>query len=71
VAKTREELEAIRRSHADVWLVYTLPIELRTYVPEVWDAVQAEFEVVRTFPGTLGDGAVNVCRNRRATPRLS
>ena len=58
------ELAAIRRSHRRVWLVYTLPIELKTYRPDLWDEVEREFQVVQVFPGTLGGGDVKVCRER-------
>lgn len=64
VAETHAELDAIRSSHPRVWLVYTLPIEVKAYRPEIWDAIQEDFEIVKVFPGTLGDGAVNVCRER-------
>jgi 4-amino-4-deoxy-L-arabinose transferase-like glycosyltransferase len=65
VVQTRAELDAVRRSHPRVWLVYTLPIEVKTYRPEIWDAIQEDFEIDKVFPGTLGDGAVNVCRERQ------
>lgn len=61
-----DELKGLLRSHAHVWLVYTLPVELKAYHPEVWDVVDREFEVVKVFPGTLGDGQVTVCRGRSA-----
>jgi mannosyltransferase len=64
VAQTREELEAVQHNNSDVWLVYTLPVEVKTYRPEVWQAIQNEFEVVKVFPGTLGGGEVFVCRER-------
>jgi mannosyltransferase len=59
-----DELKGVLRSHPRVWLVYTLPVELRAYHPEVWEVVDREFEVVKVFPGTLGDGQVTVCRER-------
>jgi hypothetical protein len=64
--QTEAELDAVRRSHSRVWLVYTLPIELRTYRSDVWNVVQKDFEVVKVFPGTLGGGEVNVCKERRS-----
>lgn len=62
--QTGSELAAIRRSHRRVWLVYTLPIELKTYRPDLWNEVEKEFEIVQVFPGTLGGGDVKVCRER-------
>ncbi len=60
----RADLEAIQERHQGVWLVYTLPVHLKAWVPEVWDVIQRDYEVVRVFPGTLGGGDVNVCRWR-------
>jgi mannosyltransferase len=59
-----DELESILRSHPHVWLVYTLPVELKAWHPGVWNVVDREFEVVKVFPGTLGGGQVIVCRER-------
>jgi 4-amino-4-deoxy-L-arabinose transferase-like glycosyltransferase len=67
----RADLEAIQERHQGVWLIYTLPVHLKAWVPEIWDAVQRDYEVVRVFPGTLGGGDVIVCRWRgkpRAVP---
>jgi len=64
VAETAEQLEAIRRTHEQLWLVYTIPVQLKAYRPDVWDLVQRDFEVVETFPGTLGGGEVIVCTGR-------
>ncbi|MBI4516679.1 MAG: glycosyltransferase family 39 protein [Deltaproteobacteria bacterium] len=66
VAETGDELEALRRAHPGLWLVYTLPIELKAYRPEIWEVIERDFEIAQVFPGTLGDGAVNVCRARRS-----
>lgn len=62
--QSARELESFRQSHATVWLVYTIPIEVKAYRPDVWQAVERDYEVVRVFPGTLGGGEVFVCRNR-------
>jgi hypothetical protein len=64
VAKTGEELESIDRSHSMTWLVYTLPIELEAFRPDLWSVIQRDFEVVKIFPGTLNGGEVFVCRRR-------
>ena len=62
--KSRVELESIQRDSRTVWLVYTLPVHLRAWFPEIWAVIQSEYETVRVFPGTLGDGDVVVCRWR-------
>jgi len=63
-AQTQAELDAARQGHSDVWLVYTIPIQVKSYRPEIWRAIQKDFEVVKVFPGTLGGGEVFVCRQR-------
>ena len=48
------------------WVLYTLPRYLEAKDPELMTILERDFELVRVFPGTLGDGAVIV---RRAAPR--
>ena len=67
ICSTPEELDRLRRSHERVWLVYTLPVQLQGFLPDLWAAIQHDFSVVKTFPGTLGGGEVYVCRERTAT----
>lgn len=67
VAQTQAELDSARRGRAEVWLVYTLPIEVKTYRPEIWQAIESDFSVVKIFPGTLGGGEVFVCKQRPKT----
>ena len=64
VAQNRHELELLRASHASVWLVYTLPIQVRAYHPDIWELIARDFEVISVFPGTLGGGAVTVTRTK-------
>ncbi len=63
VAQTADELRDTLADHPRLWLVYTLPIEVRAYHPGMWEVIHAEFSKIKTFPGTLGDGAVTVCRS--------
>jgi hypothetical protein len=67
--QSESELDAARKSASSTWLVYTLPIELKAYHPEIWKVVERDFEVVRVFYGTLGGGEVYVCRERAAAAR--
>jgi hypothetical protein len=64
VAQAKNELEAIRQKHAMVWLVYTLPIEVKAYHSDLWGIIENDFVVDRVFLGTLGGGEVYVCRDR-------
>jgi hypothetical protein len=65
VANTAQELASLRPNGARVFLVYTLPIELKAAHPDLWRSVQGEFETVKVFPGTLGGGEVYVSRDRQ------
>lgn len=49
---------------ATIWVLYTFPMHLRAVRPDLWDALERDFEVLRRFPGTVGDGAVVVVRRR-------
>ena len=64
VANDAAELQRIRAAHETVWLVYTLPAQLKAASPYLWDSIEKNFEVVKTFPGSLGGGQVVVCRDR-------
>jgi len=65
VANDAEQLDAIIKSHLSTWLVYTLPIELRAYHPEIWKIIEREFELTKVFAGTLGGGKVYVYRSKK------
>jgi len=71
VADTARELATLRPTGARVFLLYTLPIELKAAHPDVWQTVEAEFETVRVFPGTLGGGEVYVSRDRQIQAGIS
>jgi mannosyltransferase len=64
VARTREELAAVGNANRQVWVVYTLPVQLSSVRPDVWEEVQTQFSVVKVFPGTLGGGEVFVCKRK-------
>jgi hypothetical protein len=61
---TRAELDAQRAQGQRTWLVYASPIFVESRQPEIWNAIRTEFEQVRVFRGTMGDGAVYVCRSK-------
>lgn len=64
---TRAELDAVRAPGQRTWLVYALPIFVESRQPEIWNALRTEFEQVRVFRGTMGDGAVYVCKSRETS----
>lgn len=61
---TRAELDAARVAGQRIWLVYASPIFVQSRQPEIWNTLRTEFEEVRVFRGTMGDGAVYVCRSK-------
>lgn len=63
VAETNVELNEVL-NHTNIWLVYTLPIEVKAYRPDIWRTIEKDFAVVKVFPGTLNGGEVYVCRQR-------
>jgi hypothetical protein len=67
IAQTQKELDEIRRDRSDVWLVYTIPVQVKAYCPDVWQVIESDFSVVNVFPGTLGGGEVYVCRQKPAS----
>jgi len=62
VARSANEVNALRQGGQRVWLLYTLPFELQERNPELWRYIQEHFEVVRRFPGTIRSGTLYVCR---------
>ncbi len=57
------QLESLDAATPAPWLVYTLPIEVRTYEPDIWRVVERDYRAVKIFPGTLQEGGeVYVCR---------
>jgi hypothetical protein len=61
------ELAALDQQNDEVWLVYTMPFEIQAFSPDVWRTIQNDYEIVRSFPGTLNGGDVFVCRKRKHT----
>lgn len=70
-AQTETELDAVRQGRSNVWLVYTIPIQVKAYRPDVWKVIEKDFEVVKVFPGTLGGGEVFVCKQKSKTELAS
>ncbi|MGH7820467.1 MAG: hypothetical protein ACREQ9_11880, partial [Candidatus Binatia bacterium] len=66
-ADTLQELEALEAEgdgSGATWVLYTFSGHLATSQPELMERLRRRFEVVRVFPGTVGDGAIVVCRRR-------
>lgn len=57
-----EALDAVRARANRTWFVFTLSAHLQAVRPELLAKVQQEFELVRQFDGSVGDGAIWVYR---------
>ena len=62
--ETRAQLDAQLTQDRGTWLIYAMPIYIRASQPDVWEAIQSRFTVVRVFPGTLSGGEIFVCRSK-------
>ncbi len=60
--ETIETLDSIRAGSKRTWLIYTVPIHLQSFYPEILNNISEEFEVIKQFHGTLGGGTIFVCR---------
>jgi len=67
-ADTVQELNTIRSHNKRTWVVYTMPLHLESYFPEILSSIESEFEEIKVFPGTLGGGAVFVRRSSSVFP---
>ena len=59
-----EEIQNLRQSHGQVWLVYAFPGVTERRYKEIVDYLSVKFERVKRFHGTLGGGDVIVFRSR-------
>jgi hypothetical protein len=57
-----KELDAIRANNERTWLLYTLPLHMESYQPEILKVIERDSELVEAFPGSLNGGTVFVHR---------
>ena len=62
--ETRAQMDAHLTQDRGTWLIYAMPIYIRASQPDVWDAIQSRFTLVRVFPGTLSGGEIFVCKSK-------
>jgi uncharacterized membrane protein len=60
--KKRQQLDELSAGGHAAWLLYAMPGSIRSSQPELWEAIENNFTVVRKFPGTLGGGDIYVSR---------
>ena len=58
------DMDRILDSNNRAWVLYCFPINLKSHHPQIFDRIQQNFEVVKSFRGTLGGGSVYVLTNR-------
>jgi hypothetical protein len=62
--ETAEDLDRLVGGSARTWLLYSFPKVLETSHPGILERARSRFELVREFPGTVGDGSIFVVRSR-------
>lgn len=63
VVENVQELNQYRSKEGHTWVLYTLPRHFNAERPELARALDENYEIVRIFPGTLGDGSIVVARS--------
>jgi hypothetical protein len=59
-----EDLASLRARHGDVWLLHTFRRYLEALEPDLAREIRTHCAAVKTFPGTVADGAIVVSRCR-------
>ena len=62
---TLTDLNSIRAHAKQTWLLYTFPTHVSAVYPEIMRAIQKDFQTVKQFPGTIGDGSIFVSRSNQ------
>ncbi|MCI0467771.1 MAG: hypothetical protein L0Y57_12310, partial [Beijerinckiaceae bacterium] len=62
--ETDTELKALANASDRLWVVYAFPVHTRSVFPEILEDLEKNFDFIREFPGTLGDGYVHVYRSK-------
>jgi len=63
--QTPDELRALGAGGRRVWVLLTLPRDMRLRFPALTRVIETDFEPVARFRGTLGDGDLYVARSRK------
>ncbi len=58
-----QELQQYQSARGNTWVLYTLPNYIRAVMPDLFRVVEEQYELVKVFPGTLGDGDIIVRRH--------
>jgi mannosyltransferase len=63
--QTPEELRALGAGGRRVWVLLTLPRDMRLRFPDLTRVIETDFEPAGHFRGTLGDGDLYVARSKK------
>jgi 4-amino-4-deoxy-L-arabinose transferase-like glycosyltransferase len=66
-----EELQALGAGGRRVWVLLTLPRDMRLRYPDLTGVIEKDFEPAARFRGTLGDGDLYLVRSRDVTTLAS
>src|SRR5262249_13789021 len=59
---TRAELAALRGPGHSIWILYSFPRDMRIRFAEIYAYLRANAQIIKVFPGTVGDGTIYVAR---------
>jgi hypothetical protein len=62
-ANSLGQLETLRSKSDCTWVLYTLPLHMEAYHPDILEFIEKEFHLVKMFPGSLGGGTIFVYRS--------
>jgi len=65
VVENVQELNQYRSKDGNTWVLYTFPRYFNADRPELARALDLDYEIVRIFPGTLGDGNIIVAKSNQ------
>jgi 4-amino-4-deoxy-L-arabinose transferase-like glycosyltransferase len=61
--KSVNDLNAVRSKAKHTWLLYTFPTHVGAVYPEIMATIEKDFQIIKQFPGTVGDGTIFVARS--------
>jgi len=62
IANSLEELRSNESDRGTTWVIYTLPGYISKARPELYLEFQTNYQFVKEFPGTLGDGEIVILK---------
>jgi hypothetical protein len=63
--ETEQSLRALKSDASQLWILYIFPEDVRALYPDIMKSLENDFDLIRTFDGTLNGGTVHVRRSRK------